>query len=409
MEQKIQIRKRQKMSPSDAKTLVEYCGKHPEIYTGVLISKNIQDDTKMILDKAGIQYVAGVGTDEHEIETYEASLRQTLGIRATMDTEIDKCSTDYQPETQSQVDTTEELEQPEKINRPRFNFNPVSKPKNQQDEMISGYVAECTDEFDDADDPDITSSYDPVHLLHSTIHELDALLGDDNEESVEEDASKEQTYHSDISRYNNRITKKMASKIVARVQSDKTLIIGIIAEDGLSKKANKILANEKRIAIVDTSTWFGPISYSKSQKLICNKIDKIYSELSTASIYKNDYSYKMLHDLFKLTAIALQDLIIYKECGPVVFDTSVRVLINSTIAVHSTMLENVYAHDKKIVANYFNIEVSDDEDITWDIEDKKYKIVTPNKNTTILNIQVRYLVKTKSKISHIIESASILL
>lgn len=98
----IQIRTRQKMSPSDARVLAEYTKKHPEIATGVLISKNIQDETRVILEGAGIDYIAGVGTDEEVIKTSRIVLNKTVSDR------IHKAETTE--EESSDVDFTSECE-----------------------------------------------------------------------------------------------------------------------------------------------------------------------------------------------------------------------------------------------------------------------------------------------------------
>lgn len=75
---KIQIRTRQKMSPSDAKKLVEYVNKNPNIINGVVIKRNIGCETEAILTDAGILFKDGVGTNENDIEDAMASLQVEL-------------------------------------------------------------------------------------------------------------------------------------------------------------------------------------------------------------------------------------------------------------------------------------------------------------------------------------------
>ena len=173
----IQIRTRQKMSPSDARVLAEYTKKHPEIATGVLISKNIQDETRVILEGAGIDYIAGVGTDEEVIETSRIVLNKTISDKVN---KTEKTELETPDEESNDVDFTSECEYSEKkeqkdvkgykglsenmIGVPVKGELPKIRPVMHQDfdgdstetdDMLSGYVSECTDEFYDEETGEI--------------------------------------------------------------------------------------------------------------------------------------------------------------------------------------------------------------------------------------------------------------
>ena len=75
---KMQIRTRQKMAPSDAKKLVGYVKKTPNIVNGVVIKRNIGQETADILNDAGILFKDGVGDNKKDIEDAMASLNTEL-------------------------------------------------------------------------------------------------------------------------------------------------------------------------------------------------------------------------------------------------------------------------------------------------------------------------------------------
>ena len=349
MKTTIQIRKRNKMSPSDAKVLVEYCNKHPEIATGVLITRNIQEETRIILDGAEIDYIAGIGTDEEVIQTAEISLNARLSDRVHFEEEIEKCSTDYKPE---------ESKKP-KIMLPQ---DKDSKPKTQKEEIVSGYVAECTDEFADVDDfttenqrGENISSVEPcVEYTSATI------------------------YHADVRIIPRRIRKDLATQLVEEVQKDKGLLLGVTTYAGISEKAKRIFKKENRIIALDSNPSMSmhdirSFLYSKLQELK----DSLTQESQENKKDEKDVLYDILWDSPNSTIEALKGKTICKDLGFDMFSKSLKILVHQVISIHSYFLRDIYRKCPEVVAKYFNADLplyENETDISLFVSHKMYEI-----------------------------------
>lgn len=332
----IQIRTRQKMSPSDARVLAEYTKKHPEIATGVLISKNIQDETRVILEGAGIDYIAGVGTDEEVIKTSRIVLNKTVSDR---------------------------IHKAEK------------------------YVSECTDEFYDEETGEIYETNDG--------ESADGINEPENAETPIQDvvtaAFPHIGYRVEV-RFipTRRIRKELAERLIQEVNSDKDLLLGIGTYAGISNKAKRLLKNCDRIIFISSDPSH---SIFEVREMLYKKLQKLRDELSPQTTKLDDALFDILYNSIDMDLERMKDDFVCKGFGFDMLKASLHTLTKILIKSHLRLLHQVCEQSKSTIERYFNLDFNLDDvpvhDITFTIEGLGYEMPKDYKEVEIkMNIYV---------------------
>lgn len=389
----IQIRTRQKMSPSDARVLAEYTKKHPEIATGVLISKNIQDETKEILQSAGIDFAAGVGANEETIETARMVLNATLSDRIH---KAEKTELETTEEESSDVDFTSECEYSEKkeqkdvkgykglsenmIGVPVKGKLPKIRPAIHQDfdgdstetdDMISGYVSECTDEFYDEETGEIYETNDG--------ESADGINEPENAETLIQDvvtaAFPHIGYRVEVRFIPRRIRKDLAERLIQEVNSDKDLLLGIGTYAGISNKAKRLLKNCDRIIFVSSDPSH---SIFEVREMLYKKLQKLRDELSPQTTKLDDALFDILYNSIDMDLERMKDDFVCKDFGFDMLKASLHTLTKVLIKSHLRLLHQVCEQSKSTIERYFNLDFNLDDvpvsDITFTIEGLGYEM-----------------------------------
>lgn len=386
----IQIRTRQKMSPSDARVLVEYTKKHPEIATGVLITKNIQDETKEILQSAGIDFAAGVGSDKETVETARMILTSSLSDRIHKD---EKTELETAEEETDDVDFTAECEYSEKkdqkdvesykglsenmVGVPIEGDLPKIRPAMYQDfdgdstetdDMLSGYVSECTDEFyDDESENTETSIQDVVSSSFPNIG-----------------------YRVDVRIIPKRIRKELAEKLIQEVSSNKNLLLGIATYNGISKKAKRLMKQCNRIVFVESH----PIqSRFNVREYLYKKLQTLRDTLCAETEKMDDALFDILYNSINMDLERLKDDFICKDFGFDMLKSSLHSLAKVLIICHLRLLRQVCEKSKPAIERYFNLDFKLDSvpmtDITFNIECLGYEMSKDYSDVEIImNMQI---------------------
>lgn len=389
----IQIRTRQKMSPSDARVLAEYTKKHPEIATGVLISKNIQDKTRVILEGAGIDYIAGVGTDEEVIKTSRIVLNKTISDRIH---KAEKTELETTEEESSDVDFTSECEYSKKkeqkdwkgykglsenmIGVPVKGELPKIRPAIHQDldgdstetdDMISGYVSECTDEFYDEETGEIYETNDG--------ESADGINEPENAETPIQDvvtaAFPHIGYRVEVRFIPRRIRKELAERLIQEVNSDKDLLLGIGTYAGISNKAKRLLKNCDRIIFISSDPSH---SIFEVREMLYKKLQKLRDELSPQTTKLDDALFDILYNSIGMDLERMKDDFVCKDFGFDMLKASLHTLTKVLIKSHLRLLHQVCEQSKSTIERYFNLDFNLDDvpvhDITFTIEGLGYEM-----------------------------------
>lgn len=389
----IQIRTRQKMSPSDARVLVEYTKKHPEIATGVLISKNIQDETRVILEGAEIDYIAGIGTDEEVIETSRIVLNKTVSDKVN---KIEKTETETAEEETNDVDFTSECEYSEKkehkdvkgykglsenmVGIPIKGELPKIRPAMHQDfdgdstetdDMISGYVSECTDEFYDEETGEIYKT--------DNDESTDGTNESENAETPIQDvvtaAFPHIGYRVEVRFIPRRIRKDLAERLIQEVNSDKDLLLGIGTYAGISNKAKRLLKNCDRIVFVSSDPSH---SIFEVREMLYKRLQKLRDELSPQTTKLDDALFDILYNSIDMDLERMKDDFVCKDFGFDMLKASLHTLTKVLIKSHLRLLHQVCEQSKSTIERYFNLDFNLDDipvhDITFTIEGLGYEM-----------------------------------
>ena len=403
----IQIRTRQKMSPSDARVLAEYTKKHPEIATGVLISKNIQNETRIILEGAGIDYIAGVGTDEEVIETSRIVLNKTISDKVH---KAEKTESETTEEETDDVDFTSKYEYSEKkeqkdvecykglsedmVGIPNSNIKKRELLKMQTavqqdfdgdssetDDMISGYVSECTDEFYDEKPGIICEKTDALSSVNVDTSEITETPI----QNVVPSTFSNIGYRVDVRIIHKRIRKELAEKLIQEVNSDKNLLLGIATYNGISKKAKRLMKKCNRIVFEESH----PIqSMFEVREMLYKKLHKLRDTLCTETAEMDDALFVILYDSIDMDLERLKDEFICKDFGFDMLKSSLHILTKVLIMCHLRLLHQVCEKSKAAIKRYFNLDFDLDEvpidDITFSIESLGYEMSKDFGNVEIL-------------------------
>lgn len=347
----IQIRTRQKMSPSDARVLAEYTKKHPEIATGVLISKNIQDETRVILEGAGIDYIAGVGTDEEVIKTSRIVLNKTVSdrIHKAEKTELES----------SDVDFTSECE--------------YSKKKEQKDgkgykglseNMIGVPVKEETGEIYETNDGESADGINEPENAETPIQDVVTA------------AFPHIGYRVEV-RFipTRRIRKELAERLIQEVNSDKDLLLGIGTYAGISNKAKRLLKNCDRIIFISSDPSH---SIFEVREMLYKKLQKLRDELSPQTTKLDDALFDILYNSIDMDLERMKDDFVCKGFGFDMLKASLHTLTKILIKSHLRLLHQVCEQSKSTIERYFNLDFNLDDvpvhDITFTIEGLGYEM-----------------------------------
>lgn len=350
----IQIRTRQKMSPSDARVLVGYTKKHPEIATGVLITKNIQDETRSILESAGIDYIAGVGTDEEVIETSRIVLNKTISDK------VHKTELETTEEESNDIDFTSECEYSEKKEQ-----KDVKGYKGLSEDMISEYVSECTDEFYDEGTGEICETNDDESVDGTNELENDVVTA----------ASPHIDYRVEVRFIPRRIRKTLAERIIQEVNSDKDLLLGIGTYAGISNKAKRLLKSCNRIVFIASDSDHTMFNVRET---LYKKLQKLRDELSPQTTKLDDALFDILYDSIDMDLERMKDDFVCKDFGFDMLKASLHTLTKVLIKSHLRLLHQVCEQSKSTIERYFNLDFNLDDvpvhDITFTIEGLGYEM-----------------------------------
>lgn len=380
----IQIRTRQKMSPSNARVLAEYTKKHPEIATGVLISKNIQDETRVILEGAGIDYIAGVGTDEEVIKTSRIVLNKTVSdrIHKAEKTELESSDVDFT----SECEYSKKKEQKDGKGYKGLSENMIGVPvkgelpkirpaihqdfdgdSTETDDMISGYVSECTDE----ETGEIYETNDG--------ESADGINEPENAETPIQDvvtaAFPHIGYRVEVRFIPRRIRKELAERLIQEVNSDKDLLLGIGTYAGISNKAKRLLKNCDRIIFISSDPSH---SIFEVREMLYKKLQKLRDELSPQTTKLDDALFDILYNSIDMDLERMKDDFVCKGFGFDMLKASLHTLTKILIKSHLRLLHQVCEQSKSTIERYFNLDFNLDDvpvhDITFTIEGLGYEM-----------------------------------
>lgn len=371
----IQIRTRQKMSPSDARVLAEYTKKHPEIATGVLISKYIQDETRVILEGAGIDYIAGVGANEETIETARIALNATLSDRIH---KAEKTELETTEEESSDVDFTSECEYSEKKEQKDvkgykgLSENMIGVPVKGELPKIRPAIHQ---DFDDEETGEIYETNDG--------ESADGINEPKNAETPIQDvvtaAFPHIGYRVEVRFIPRRIRKDLAKRLIQEVNSDKDLLLGIGTyagiSTGISNKAKRLLKNCDRIIFVSSDPSH---SIFEVREMLYKKLQKLRDELSPQTTKLDDALFDILYNSIDMDLERMKDDFVCKDFGFDMLKASLHTLTKVLIKSHLRLLHQVCEQSKSTIERYFNLDFNLDDvpvsDITFTIEGLGYEM-----------------------------------
>lgn len=359
----IQIRTRQKMSPSDARVLAEYTKKHPEIATGVLISKNIQDETRVILEGAGIDYIAGVGTDEEVIKTSRIVLNKTVSdrIHKAEKTELESSDVDFT----SECEYSKKKEQKDGKGYKGLSENMIGVP-------VKGELPKIR--------PAIHQDEETGEIYETNDGEsADGINEPENAETPIQDvvtaAFPHIGYRVEVRFIPRRIRKELAERLIQEVNSDKDLLLGIGTYAGISNKAKRLLKNCDRIIFISSDPSH---SIFEVREMLYKKLQKLRDELSPQTTKLDDALFDILYNSIDMDLERMKDDFVCKGFGFDMLKASLHTLTKILIKSHLRLLHQVCEQSKSTIERYFNLDFNLDDvpvhDITFTIEGLGYEM-----------------------------------